>query len=223
MLFIDYLTGQTEADRADWWRRVAHTVSSTVSSATAPIVAAGTAAVTTAGIWWRPITAATLTDETKWKRRPKTYGPFIHNNPLELFNRFEDENWRKNITADQVFCALHHPGIALDLILLYDIKTKHDEEVLRAYGDWTGASRDRLFDTLCRAIQRADRPAQNTTYEDFIATSIALKPNTLLYKALHEHRYWLSPPAAIGKPDTLTRLNEYMRERKIKRIHNTPG
>lgn len=220
---LRFLGGLWVSDTTDNVRNTSRRAGYTLSSAVTPIVQAVSNTSQAIQNWIAPLPTASATHQIMW-RRQSTYHPFTTNEPIELFSRFEQTDERVKITQNHVFCALHHPGLALDLCVLFNIELddEHLNYVLNHYvnSDWSGANRDRLFLNLCTAMEiRVAHPERDQTYEIFIRNMLYDR-SSLLYRVLDDHRYTYSLRAFMGKPETLTKLNDMLRESQAKRLRH---
>lgn len=168
----------------------------------------------------RPLPSAPKTRDTIWKYSCEYFLPVVGMaedfREDRLFSLFRNPEKRSQVNHKHVLCSLYHPGIGLDLIVIYGIRSKYDSYVIDHYAfSWDGLSRDRLYDTVLKAIE--------TDYDAEIYIRATLNnKDSLLYKALEDHRYQISGPAVIGNnPDTLSKLQNYLRQRQLNRINQT--
>jgi hypothetical protein len=192
---------------------VAPTINAAVDTITAvatPVLETAYSAATTVASWVRPLPAGS---PTMWK-----YGNFqtIAQNQVEtLLRLFKDSAERRKLSDHHILCALHHPGFALDLFVVYDQKGIHDELVINHYVHWRGNNRDRLFLSICTMIEK--EPA---FYEPLIRQQLENR-DSQLFQALHGHRFNYSYPAIGGlKPETLMQVNNLLREIELNRIRS---
>lgn len=219
--FMGSLAAADTADSAkETVRRAGHTINSWIIT---PVLRTVSHVSQTVHDWVEPVPPASETHKVMWKRQ-NTYKAFVENEPIELFHRFETPAERATITQNHVFCALHHPGLALDLCVLFNIKLddEHLKYVLNHYANaaWNGSQRDRLSANLCDAMERRyTHPAPDQTYEMFIRETLYDR-SSLLFRVLDDHRYTYSPRAFTGRPETLTKLNEMLREKQAQRLRH---
>jgi hypothetical protein len=182
----------------------------TVSAVTRPVFTTAYTAATTVVSWVQPLPDPGHT--TKWKHGPYKY--FTQDQAPELYTLFKNPDHRNKLKDSHTLCALHNPGLGLDLMVIHDQKGMYDEWLVNHYADWTGSGRDRLFTNICKMI--TEDPAY---YEPLIRETLDDR-NSLLFKVLHDHRYSLSYPAMGGtKPSTLVQVNSLLRDLELNRIH----
>jgi hypothetical protein len=135
-----------------------------------------------------------------------------------------DDHNNNNYLHKYVLCALHQadkspafekqlPGLGLDLMTIYGCRSQHDRHIINHYTNTVrGNPRDGLFATALKMIE------QDSENEHTLRAALK-NPLSLLRLALEEHRLPASYKAISGhNPDTISELNELLRQREHKRI-----
>lgn len=160
-----------------------------------------------------PLPPAPHSAQTIWKFG--LFPLFIRNpDPIKEAERvqallifFKYDNLRALLEPKHVLCALHNPGLALDLMVLYNVE--HYQLYIKAHyhQQYFGINRDRLYDSLCSVIEQEESPQYSDPTEILTFETLETK-NKFLFNLLTTDPYKVNTLTTVD-PNKTTRAFVY--------------